>query len=112
MSWDYPRIKSIGQRNVNVAEAQEELKEETEVNNPPEDGEALMLKRVLVNTEKQVHEPVQRKSLFRIRCKSQGECCKMVIDSGSTDNMVSTNMVENMGLKRMKHPTPYKVSWL
>ena len=90
MSWDCPRNKSTGQRNVNVAEDQEELKEETEVNNPPEDGEALMLKRVLLNTEKQVHEPVQRKSLFKTRCKSQGKCCKMVIDSGSIDNLVST----------------------
>ena len=71
-----------------------------------------MLKRVLVKTEKHVHEPVQRKSLFSLRCKSQGKCCKMVIDSGSTDNLVSTKMVEKMGLKRMKHPTPYKVSWL
>ena len=71
-----------------------------------------MLKRVLVNIEKQVHELVQRKSLFRTRCKSQGKCCKMVIDSGSTDNLVSTEMVEKLGLKRMKHRTPYKVSWL
>ena len=112
MSWDYPRNKSTGQRNVNVTEAQEESKEETEVNNPPENGEALMLKRFLVKTEKRVHEPVQRKSMFRTRCKSQGKCCKMVFYSGSTDNLVSTEMVENLGLKRMKHPTPYKVSWL
>ena len=112
MSWDCPRNKSIGQRNVNVAEAQEEAKEETKVNNPPEDGEALLLKRVMVKTEKQVHEPVQTKSMFRTRRKSQGKCCKMVIDSGSTDNLVSTEMVEKLGLKRMKHPTPYKVSWM
>ena len=46
---------------MNVAEVREEPKEEIEVNNPLEDEEALMLKRVLVNTEKQVHEPVQRK---------------------------------------------------
>jgi len=110
MSWDCPRNKYTHQRNVNVTEAQEESKEEIEVNNPPEDGEALMLKRVLVKTEKQVHELVQRKSLFRTRCKSQGKCCKMVIDSGSIDNLVSTEMVEKLGLKRMKHPTPYKVS--
>ena len=44
--------------------------------------------------------------------KSQGKCCKMVIDSGSTDHLVSTEMVEKLGLKRMKHPNPYKVSWL
>ena len=79
------------------------------MNNPPEDGEDLMLKRVLVMIEKQVHELVKRKSMLRTRCKSQGKCCKMVIDSGSTNNLVSTEMVENMGLKRMKHPTPYKV---
>eukprot|EP00253_Pinus_taeda_P020450 PITA_20450 len=32
--------------------------------------------------------------------------------SGSTDNLVSTEMVENLGLKRLKHPSPYRVSWL
>ena len=93
MSWDCPRNKSTGQRNVNVTEDQEEPKEEIEVNNPPEDGEALMLKRFLVKTKKHVHEPVKRKSLFRTRCNSQGKCCKMVIDSGSTDILVSTKMV-------------------
>ena len=71
-----------------------------------------MLNRVLIKSEKQVHEPAQRKRLFRTKCKSQGKCCKMVIDSGSIDNLVSTEMVEKLGLKRMKHPTPYKVSWL
>ena len=91
---------------MNVTEAKEGSKEETKVNNHPEDGEALMLKRFLVKTEKHVHEPVQRKSLFRTRCKSQGKCCKMVIDSGIIDNLVSIEMVENMGLKRMKDHTP------
>ena len=71
-----------------------------------------MLKRVLVKTEKKVHEPSKRKSMFRTEFKSQGKCGKMVIDSGSKDNLVSTEMVEKLGLERMKHPTPYKVSWL
>ena len=82
---------------MNVAEAQEESKGEEEMNNPPEEGESIMLKRVLIKSEKQVHEPSQRKSLFRTRCKSQGKCCKMVIDSGSIDNLVSTDMVEKLG---------------
>ena len=71
-----------------------------------------MLKRVLVNIEKKVHEPAQRKSLFRTKCKLQVKCCKMVIDSGSADNLVSIEMVEKLGLERMKHQDPYKVSWL
>ena len=45
-------------------------------------------------------------------CKVQGKCCKMVIDSGSTDNIVSTEMVEMLSLKKNKHHVPYKVSWL
>ena len=70
------------------------------------------MKIFLINTEKKAHEPAQGKTLFRTKCKSQGKCCKMVIDSGSTDFLVSTDMVEKLGLKRMKHPTPFKVSQL
>ena len=56
-----------------------------------------------------MHETTQRKTLFRTtKCKSQGKCCKMVIDSGSIDNLVSTEMVEKLGLKRMKHPALIK----
>ena len=36
----------------------------------------------------------------------------MVIGSGSTNNLVSTEMVENLKLKKTKHPVPYKVYWL
>ena len=45
-------------------------------------------------------------------CKVQGKCYKMVIDNGSTNNLVSIEMVENPSLKKTKHPVPYKVSWL
>eukprot|EP00253_Pinus_taeda_P009391 PITA_09391 len=31
---------------------------------------------------------------------------------GSMDNLVSTEMVEKLGLKRLKHPSQYRVSWL
>jgi hypothetical protein len=36
----------------------------------------------------------------------------VIVDSGSTDNLVSTKMVENMELEIVAHPSPYKVSWL
>ena len=83
MSWECPKNKPTAQRNVNITKAREESSEE----------ESLMLKRVLVKTEKKVHEATQRKSMFRNKCKSQGKCCKMVIGSGSTDNLVSIDMV-------------------
>ena len=96
---------------MNVIEAHEDSKEETNMNNPRKEGESLMLKRVLVKSSKQVHELAQRKSLFRTMCNSQGNCCEVVLGSGSTDNFFSTKMVEKLGLKRMKHLTPYKVPW-
>ena len=34
------------------------------------------------------------------------------MDSGSTDNLVSIEMVEKLELETIEHPSPYKVSWL
>jgi hypothetical protein len=34
------------------------------------------------------------------------------VDSGSLDNLISTEMVEKLELETTDHPSPYKVSWL
>jgi hypothetical protein len=112
MSWDCPENNPANQRGAHVAEAKEENVDAVTKEEAPEVGESLLMKRVLVKSEKEAKEPAQRKSLFRTVCKSKGKCCKVVIDSGSTDNLVSIEMVEKLGLKRIAHPTPYKVSWL
>ena len=52
MSWELPRNKPATHRNANIVEAHEESIDEAKVNNPPEEGESLMLKRVLVKTKK------------------------------------------------------------
>ena len=44
-------------------------------------------------------------------CKSQGKCCKLIIDNGSIDNLVSTEVIDKLNLKKTKHHVPYKVSW-
>ena len=56
--------------------------------------------------------PPQRKTLFRTLYKVRGKVCKVIVDSGSTDNIASVEMVEKLGLKKLPHPNPYKVSWL
>jgi hypothetical protein len=38
--------------------------------------------------------------------------CKVIIDNGITDNLVSKEMVEKLELNTTAHPNPYKVSWL
>eukprot|EP00253_Pinus_taeda_P019746 PITA_19746 len=104
----------VRQRNAIVAPAEGEgpMTAVPEEENTPEKGESLVLNKVLIKSTKDVTELPQRKTLFRTVCKVQGKCCQMIIDSGSTDNLVSTEVVEKLKLKTRRHPTPYKVSWL
>jgi len=57
-------------------------------------------------------EPPQRKSLFQTRSKPGGKYYKVIIDSGSIDNLVSEEMVTKLNLERLKHPKPYKIAWI
>jgi len=50
--------------------------------------------------------------LFRTSCNTKDMVLKVIIDSGNTDNLVSTKMVEKMDLETNAHLTSYKVSWL
>jgi hypothetical protein len=50
--------------------------------------------------------------LFRTACKTRDRVWKVIIDSGSTDNLVSMEMVEMLKLEMNAHPNLYKVSWL
>lgn len=70
-----------------------------------------MMKRQLIRAPILV-EPPQRKSLFRTNCKSHGKVCKLVIDFGSTKNIVSREMVDKLKLEKIPHPNPSHVSWL
>lgn len=72
----------------------------------------MFLRRTLLKTKREIEELAQRKNLFRTTYKSKGKCCKVIIDNGSTDNLVSIEMVGKLGLAKTVHPTPYKVSWL
>jgi hypothetical protein len=72
----------------------------------------MMLRKVLLKPETEVEKPVQRNNLFRITCKTKYKVCKVIIDSGSTDNLVSTEMVEKLELETTAQMKPYKVSWL
>ena len=102
------------QRNAIVAQTKEEAAKllVTEKEIVPEKGESLVVNKVLLKQTKEVAEPTQRKTLFRSVCKVQGKFCQLVIDSGSTDNLISTEVIKKLKLKTREHPTPYKVSWL
>jgi hypothetical protein len=71
-----------------------------------------MLRKVLLKPAAEVENLVHRNSIFRTTCKTKDRVCKVIIDSGSTDNLVSIEMVEKLELETTAHPNPYKVSWL
>jgi hypothetical protein len=77
-----------------------------------EDGKSLMLRKVLLKPEPKIENPMQRKSLFRTTCKTKYRVCKVIISSGSTDNLLSIEMVEKLELETIADPNPYKFSWL
>lgn len=59
-----------------------------------------------------VVEPPQRKIPFKTTFRSHGKNCTVIVDFGSTEKIVSIEMVDKFNLKRIPHTTPYMVSWL
>lgn len=77
-----------------------------------DDGDSLscVLQKVLLTPKVELHP--QRSSLFRTRCTINGKVCSVIIDSGSSENMVSQKLVSTLQLKVDPHPHPFKVSWI
>jgi hypothetical protein len=71
-----------------------------------------MMKKVLLKPEPKVEKTVQRNSLFITSCKNKDRVCKVIIESGIINNLVSIDMVEKLELETTAHPSPYRVSWL
>ena len=54
----------------------------------------------------------QRSAIFQIYTKCGDKTCKVIIDSESCINAVSSSVVSHLSLKLTPHPNPYKVSWV
>ena len=78
-----------------------------------EQGDDLMMRNILLQSEKgNEREPEQIKTLLRMKCKIEGKCCNLTIDSGSSKNLVSMEVVIKLNLKCAPYPEVYRVSWL
>ena len=58
------------------------------------------------------NKEVQCDNIFHTRCYIEDKVCGVVIDGGSCTNIASTELVEKLSLRTMKHPRPYKLQWL
>nr|CAD1825688.1 unnamed protein product [Ananas comosus var. bracteatus] len=83
-------------------EISEESPDATETN--------LMIHRIL-SASKSTQDDWKRRSLFRTICSAGGKFCSLVIDSGSTENFVSREMVDKLKLKTEKLAQTYKIAW-
>ncbi|GJR68519.1 putative CCCH-type zinc finger family protein [Tanacetum coccineum] len=52
-----------------------------------------------------------RSNIFHITFTIKDKVCKLIIDSGRCENVVSRDAVGKLNLKQEKHPKPYKLSW-
>ena len=103
-------IEEAFQEESNEEESEDEEESEKEVIEEADDGELLVLKRVLhaqVNSQDE-----QRENLFHTRCTVKGKVCSVIVDSGSCTNVASTTLVEKLGLSTLNHAHPYKLQWL
>ena len=72
---------------------------------------SLVVRRVL-STQFVAAEQGQHHNLFQSRCKVKGQVCRFIIDGGSCNNIVSTLLVEKLGLQPRHHPHPYHMQRL
>ncbi|GJT58336.1 reverse transcriptase domain-containing protein [Tanacetum coccineum] len=80
----------------------------------PDRGELLVTRRLLNTAVLDQDDDTTwlRTNIFRTQCTAKGKVCTVIIDGGSCENMVSTTMVEKLGLPIQNHPDPYQLTWL
>jgi hypothetical protein len=108
MSWECPKKNKEGGGEAHISKAHRRYVEAKGA----EDERSLMSMKVLLKPEEEFEKSMKRNSLFRTTCKTKDRVCKVIIESGSTNNLVSIEMVEKLELETTAHPNPYKVSWL
>ena len=87
-------------------------REEVHVN--PGDADrykSLVVQRVL-STQVALPEKNQRHTLFHTKGVVHERSIRIIIDSGSCNNLASTVLVEKLSLSTRKHPNPYHIQWL
>jgi hypothetical protein len=100
-SYEFPNRKKDG-GETHIVKAQGQNVEAEDI----EGGRSLKMQKVLLKPEKDLENPAQRNNLFRTACKTKDRVCKVIMDSGSTDNLVSMEMVEKLELETIAHPSP------
>ncbi|KAH9686841.1 hypothetical protein KPL70_014533 [Citrus sinensis] len=75
-------------------------------------GPMLIVNRAFFTPKGQDNDKWLRQNIFQTTCTIGGKVCRMVIDSGSCENVISEEAITKLNLKTEPHQTPYKLTWL
>jgi len=68
----------------------------------------FVLQRMLLASK----EEGQRKNLFKTRCSVNNKVCDLIVDNGSTKNLVSKKLVDYFKLPTEPHEKPNSLGWV
>jgi hypothetical protein len=66
----------------------------------------------LLNTQVQQPDQLQRHNLFQIFFIINNRHVRVIIDGGSCNNLVSSELIKKLGLTTRPHQHPYHIQWL
>ncbi|KAH9763915.1 Endonuclease [Citrus sinensis] len=75
-------------------------------------GPMLIVNRAFFTPKGQDKHKWLRQNIFQTTCTIGGKVCRMVINSGSCENVISEEAITKLNLKTEPHQTPYKLTWL
>ncbi|XP_058068206.1 uncharacterized protein LOC131217311 [Magnolia sinica] len=71
---------------------------------------SLVVRRILTAPKEEAQENWLRTNIFHTRVSCGEKAVKVIIDRGSSMNVVSQSMVDKLKLKPQTHPKPYKIA--
>jgi hypothetical protein len=71
---------------------------------------SVMVQRVL-SSQQASSENQQRHNLFQTFFAIENRCARVIIDGGSCNNLVSSDLVKKLGLTTRPRPRPYHIQW-
>ncbi|GJW97343.1 putative CCCH-type zinc finger family protein [Tanacetum coccineum] len=74
-------------------------------------GQMLVIRKSLLLPKEDESGDWLRNNIFHTTCTIKNKVCKLIVDSGSCENVISRDAVEKLNLKQEKHLKPYKLSW-
>ncbi|XP_077249604.1 uncharacterized protein LOC143889310 [Tasmannia lanceolata] len=75
-------------------------------------GEFLMMRKKFLTPKQESGNRWLRNNIFHSACTVSGKVCRLIIDSGCCENVISETAASKLKLELKEHPTPYKMSWL